>query len=73
MNPYEVLCKVIGFGNKELEDYTTNKDFQGTHPLVLSSLFRKIIELSDGVRVCAETGLSGPRVGRQDAFLRSMW
>jgi hypothetical protein len=60
MNSYDLLVKSIDVANNLLEDFIIHKGLKDNLTEVLSSLFRKMIELSDGVRVSAENGLKGP-------------
>ncbi|MCY7933820.1 DUF5677 domain-containing protein [Bacillus spizizenii] len=60
MNSQQLLSTVIQFADKTLEEYKTSHDFSDTRSMVLVSLFRKIVELSDGVWVCADHGLKSP-------------
>lgn len=60
MNPYQLFVKSIEFANEQFEDFKVTKDLSQSFLEVMGSLYRKIIELSEGVRVCAENKLKGP-------------
>ncbi|QDQ03675.1 DUF5677 domain-containing protein [Bacillus sp. BD59S] len=60
MNAHEVLGRGIDFGNELLQNYIDSHDNNDTYSMVLLGLFRKIVELSDGVWVCADHELRGP-------------
>ncbi|OUA63646.1 hypothetical protein BK786_22560 [Bacillus thuringiensis serovar thailandensis] len=59
MNEHEVLNRGIVFAKELLQVYKQNHDYSDTRSMVLVGLFRKIVELSDGVSVCAQEGLRG--------------
>ncbi|PFU70354.1 DUF5677 domain-containing protein [Bacillus thuringiensis] len=66
MKPYEVLNETIKFANKQLNDYKQSSDFKNAaesndvSTVVITALYRKIIELCEGVRVSGANGLKGP-------------
>lgn len=60
MKPYQLLNESIIFATNQLNDYMANKNLSDISTMVITSLYRKIIELSEGVRVSAVNGLSGP-------------
>lgn len=66
MKPYEVLNETIKFATKQLDDFKQLSKFkkaQDTNDIstmVITALYRKIIELSEGVRVSGANGLRGP-------------
>jgi hypothetical protein len=60
MKPYQLLNESIKFAINQLNDYKANKNLSDISTMVITSLYRKIIELSEGVRVSAANGLSGP-------------
>lgn len=55
-----VLENTIAFANYGLNQFKESHDLSETTIMVVSSLLRKIIELSDGVYVSALNGLKGP-------------
>lgn len=57
---YTVLENTIAFANYGLNQFKESRDLNETTITVVSSLLRKIIELSDGVYVSALNGLKGP-------------
>ncbi|MBU0906426.1 MAG: hypothetical protein KKF57_14625 [Firmicutes bacterium] len=60
MNYHEVLKRSVEFASTELDEFKKTKDLSDTTNMVVSSLFRKIIELSTGVMISASNGLAGP-------------
>ena len=60
MKPYEVLNESIRFATKQLNDFKVANDLKDISTMVITALFRKIIELSEGVRVSGANGLKGP-------------
>lgn len=60
MNRYEILNESIKFANNQLNSFIKTKDLSDISTLVITALYRKIIELSEGVRVSAANGLAGP-------------
>lgn len=60
MNYYEVLEQSVKFATDELNQFKATNNLSETTNMVVSSLFRKIIELSAGVMVSASNGLKGP-------------
>ncbi|WP_342558302.1 DUF5677 domain-containing protein [Metasolibacillus sp. FSL K6-0083] len=60
MKPYDLLKESIKFASKQLEDFKVTKSLDDIPTMVITSLYRKIIELSEGVRVSGANGLSGP-------------
>lgn len=60
MKTYEILNESIKFASKQLEDFKATKSFNNVSTIVITALYRKIIELSEGVRVSGANGLSGP-------------
>ncbi|MEB2301598.1 DUF5677 domain-containing protein [Lysinibacillus xylanilyticus] len=60
MKPYDILKESIEFGSKQLEDFKATKSLNNVSTIVIAALYRKIIELSEGVRVSGANGLSGP-------------
>lgn len=60
MKPYEVLNESIKFATKQLEAFKASKDLSDLSTMVIAALYRKIIELSEGVRVSGSNGLAGP-------------
>lgn len=60
MSLHSSLVKKINFAIETLDSFKIEKGLKDDSAIVLSSLFRKIIELSDGVRVSAENGLKAP-------------
>jgi len=77
MKQYEVLNESINFATKQLEDFNAEKKLNNTSDIVITALYRKIIELSVGVKVASENGLSGPVVlnyrGLVEAYLAFMY
>lgn len=65
MKPYEVLNKTIKFATKQLDDFKKLSKFKKAEDsndvstMVITALYRKIIELSEGVRVSGANGLAG--------------
>lgn len=60
MKRYEILNESIKFANNQLNSFIKTKDLSDISTLVITALYRKIIELSEGVRVSAANGLAGP-------------
>lgn len=60
MNHFEALEHSIKFATFELKYFEEKNDLSDTTNMVVCSLFRKIIELSTGVKVSATNGLKGP-------------
>ena len=59
LNPYEDLKESIIFATKQLEDLKAAKKLNNTSNMVITALYRKNIELSEGVIVASDNGLSG--------------
>ncbi|TCW47557.1 hypothetical protein EC917_12428 [Bacillus thuringiensis] len=65
MKPYEVLNETIKFATKQLDDFKElgkfkkAEDLNDVSTMVITALYRKIIELSEGVRVSGANGLKG--------------
>ncbi|MEC4030173.1 DUF5677 domain-containing protein [Bacillus subtilis] len=57
---HQVLSEVIKFGDDLFEKYKESKDYSDTYSMVIVSLFRKTIELSNGIWVCSDYGLRTP-------------
>lgn len=60
MKPYDLLKESIEFASKQLETFKATKSLDDVSVMVITALYRKIIELSEGVRVSGANGLSGP-------------
>ncbi|PGS05885.1 hypothetical protein COC45_25770 [Bacillus cereus] len=60
MKPYDLLKESIEFASKQLEKFKATKSLDNISTMVITALYRKIIELSEGVRVLAANGLAGP-------------
>lgn len=60
MKPYDLLRVSIQFASKQLEVFKATKSLDDVSTMVITALYRKIIELSEGVRVSAANGLAGP-------------
>ncbi|KFL44623.1 hypothetical protein CH76_02170 [Lysinibacillus sp. BF-4] len=60
MKPYDLLKGSIEFASKQLEAFKVTKSLDDVSTIVITALYRKIIELSEGVRVSAANGLAGP-------------
>ncbi|MEK5528580.1 DUF5677 domain-containing protein [Viridibacillus sp. FSL R5-0468] len=60
MKPYEMLKESIEFANNQLNSFIATKDLNDITTIVITALYRKIIELSEGVKVSAANGLAGP-------------
>lgn len=60
MKPYDILNESIKFATKQLEDFKATNSLNNVSTIVIKVLYRKIIELSEGVRVSGANGLSGP-------------
>lgn len=60
MNDIETLEESIKFATSELKYFEDRNDLSDTTNMVVGSLFRKIVEHSSGVKVCALNGLMGP-------------
>lgn len=59
MKPYDLLKESIQFASKQLEVFKATKSLDDVSTMVITALYRKIIELSEGVRVSAANGLLG--------------
>lgn len=59
MKPYDLLKEPIQFASKQLEDFKATRSLDDIPTMVITSLYRKIIELSEGVRVSGTNGLAG--------------
>lgn len=59
MKPYDLLRESIQFASKQLEDFKATRSLDDIPTMVITSLYRKIIELSEGVRVSGVNGLAG--------------
>ncbi|MDU0076000.1 MULTISPECIES: DUF5677 domain-containing protein [Bacillus] len=57
---HQVLSEVIKFGDDLFEKYKESEDYSDTYSMVIVSLFRKTIELSNGIWVCSDYGLRAP-------------
>lgn len=57
MKPYDLLKESIQFASKQLEVFKATKSLDDVSTMVITALYRKIIELSEGVRVSAANGL----------------
>lgn len=68
---YSLLEHSIAFGQTELQAFQKEKGLTDTKTQVVSSLFRSIIELSDGVKVNAENGLRAPAELNYRSFLEA--
>lgn len=60
MTFHEVLSRTIQFSNSVFEEYRETHTYNDTYSMVIVSLYRKIIELSDGLWVCSDHGLKAP-------------
>lgn len=60
MKPYDVLNESIKFATKQLNNFKANNDLSDISIMVTTALYRKVIELSEGVRVSGANGLAGP-------------
>ncbi|MFB1100521.1 DUF5677 domain-containing protein [Terribacillus sp. JSM ZJ617] len=60
MDNFEILNEVLTFGKKTFHEYKESHDYRATKDKVVLGLFRKIIELAEGVYVTSLDGLNGP-------------
>lgn len=60
MNRYQLLSETIHFATEQLEEVKATTSLHSTSALVTTVLYRRIVELSEGVRVAGANGLSGP-------------
>lgn len=60
MKSYELLNETIKFSTQQLEKFTTTNQLDTISNMVVTALYRKVIELSEGVSVAGINGLSGP-------------
>lgn len=60
MKPYDILQESVKFANKQLDDFKASTPLDDVTTQVITALYRKIIELSEGVRVNGANGLAGP-------------
>lgn len=60
MEADRLLAITINHANEELQSFNELQKFEDNYTFVMASIFRKIIELSEGALVCAKAGLRGP-------------
>jgi len=70
-NIHGLLEYSIAFGQTELQAFQADKGLPDTASQVVASLFRSIIELSDGVKVSAENGLRAAAELNYRSFLEA--
>lgn len=60
MTLHEVLSRTIQFSNNVFEEYRETHTYNDTYSMVVVGLYRRIIELSDGLWICSDHGLKAP-------------